>query len=236
MPFLHDERFSEAFAVDPVGPVGKRLLPFSLWHQLLLEHAQSPVYDGRGCTPGDLLQAARLCSTPWNPAFEFPDMRAPGFIPLAWASLGCSFETELAKFGAYLTDYGTEPKLWTKSGDSEARDLDAILERATYLIRSTSLTWEQVWTAPSGVLAWVSVASQKLEGAEVDIWTPDDEVRFQAHVKKREARIDEAAKVLAAEKGVSFPEARKQAHAEYWAKHRESLERLKSTGNGTKPH
>lgn len=223
MPFQHDPRFSEAFANTPHRVYGKRLLPFSLWHQLLLEHAQSPVFEGKGCTPADLLLAARLCSTPWNPSFVFPDLSLPGSTRLLVASVGHPFLRELRKFGTYLQDYCSGPKLWeSDSSGGSSRDIDGILETAVYLTKATTLSWSEVWTYPVGVLEWISLSAQKLDGAEVNIWTPDDEIRFTQFKADRERKLDEEGRRISDETGTPYEAARKKAHDEYWERQRKA--------------
>lgn len=214
----HDPRFSEAFANTRHRVYGKRLLPFCLWHQLVLEHAQSPVLAGAPCTPADLLLAARICATPWNPAFVFPDLTLPGAGSLLWHSLGRTFHGELAKFVTYMNDFASPPKLWdSPQGATQERDVDSIIETAAYIVKATTLTWEQAWTTPVGVLSWLSVCEQKLEGGEIQVFTPADEAAKAKFVAQRDAKLAKQAKEKAEAEGISYEQAHKAVVAEYWA-------------------
>ncbi len=229
--FVHDDRFVESFANRDHTVFGKRLAPFCLWHQLNLEIAQSKVLLGEPLTPLDLWVAVRICSTPWNPQHRVPNVRPPGTVRFLWEAGRFRFADEVAKFQAYYNDYVSGPKLWPnqhKQGETGAapqRDFDENLEIALHVFKSGNFTWEQVWTLPLGMLHWCSVGFQKLEGAKIDIWTPEHEEMFQEHKRRREAGIDARGKEIAAETGLPFEEARKQAHDEYWAKVHHNLNR-----------
>ncbi len=223
--FVHDDRFVEAYAnVDHVV-LGRRLAPFCLWHQFNLEVAQSKVLLGEPLTPIDLWIAVEVCTTPWTPRHRVPDLRAPGRLRFIWEVGRFNFRAEVAKFQAYFDDFVSPPKLWPNNhrkvdGVDVApdRDFDENLELALHLVKDGAFTWEQVWTLPLGMMQWASVGISKLSGAQVDIWTPEHEEMFQAHKARREAGIDARGREIAAETGLPFEEARKQAHTEYWAK------------------
>ena len=131
---------------------------------------------------------------------------------------------EVKRFQHYYDDYTPGPKYWPNThlngeeGTAPQRDIDENLELALHVKRGGHFTWQEVWTMPLGMLRWNSTALAKLDGAKIDIWTPEHEEMFAAHKIRREAGIDERGKAIAAEKGLPFDEARKQAHEEYWAK------------------
>jgi hypothetical protein len=223
--FVHDARFVEAFANTEHRVLGVRLHPYCLWHQFNLEVAQSKVLLGDPLTPFDLWLAVRICTTPWTPHHRVPSLRAPSKLRFIWQTGRFRFLEEVAKFQAYLDDYVSAPKLWPNTHKQVAgvevtpdRDFDENLELALHLVKEGTFTWAEVWTLPIGILNWCSVGFAKLNGTKIDIWTPEHEEMFQAHKIRREAGIDARGKEIAAETGLPFEQARKQAHDEYWAK------------------
>lgn len=228
--FVHDDRFVEAFANKDHVVLGKRLDPYCLWHQFLLEVAQSNVLLGDRLTPFDLWLAVRVCTTPWSQGHRVPDLTPPGKLRFIWEVGRYNFSAEVAKFQAYYDDYVRGPKLWPNQhktkvdGTAAERDFDENLELALHVFKLGNFTWREVWTLPIGMLRWCSIGFSKLEGAKIDIWTPEHEEMFQAHKVRREAGIDARGKEIAAETGLPFAEARKQAHDEYWAKVKTNLE------------
>lgn len=221
--FILDDRFVEAFANRKHVVYGRVLAPYSLWHHFNLEIAQSPVLLGEPLNPLTLLYAVRICTTPWTPVHYLPDLTEPGLLRFMWEAGRFNFQAEARKFLAYFSDFNSAPKLWTNDHKNHEqnfvadRDFDANLELALYVLKNTAMSRQDVWTMPIGMLHWTSVGLQKLEGAKIDIWTPEHDEMFAEHKRKREAKIDERGKVIAAETGLPFAEARKQAHDEHWA-------------------
>lgn len=219
--FLHDGRFTEAFANTTHVVFGKRLAPFCLWHQLVLELVQSKVLVEKPLTPFDLWVAVRVCTCKWNAAHQLPSFKHPGKMRFLWEAGRFHFPTEVKKFSDYLEDYMSFPKLWpnqhTNKEGAEDRDIDEHFEIVMHLVTATTLTLEQAWTLPIGVARWMSLGALKLTGAKVDVWTPDHQARYEVHVKNREAKIDERGKEIAKAENLSFAEGRKKANEEYWA-------------------
>jgi len=221
--FLHDPNFTEAFANTEHTVFGKRLAPFCLWHQFALELVQSKALAGVPLTTFDLWVAVRVCTTPWTPWHRVPDLRPPSKLRFLWEVGRYDFSVEVKKFSAYLADYTTQPKLWPNNHNTEVqgaddRDMDDHFETVMHLITSTNVTLEQAWTMPVGMARWMSIASLKLSGAKIDIWTPEHQARFEVHVKEREAKIDAHGKEISDAAGIPYEAARKKAHDEYWAK------------------
>lgn len=229
--FVHDDRFVESFANKDHVVLGKRLDPYCLWHQFNLEIVQSKVLLGESLTPVDLWIAVQICTAPWTPGHRIPDLRPPGKLRFIWEVGRYDFRREVEKFQTYLEDYVRGPKLWPNQHKQQiegavtanSRDFDENLELALHVFKLGNFTWREVWTLPIGMIHWCSVGFSKLDGNQIDIWTPEHEEMFQAHKIRREAGIDDRGKVIAAEKGIPFEEARKQAHDEYWTKVRKNL-------------
>lgn len=220
--FVHDDRFVEAFANTSHVVLGCALDPYCLWHQFNLEVAQSNILLGESLTPLDLWVAVRVCTTPWTPGHKVPDLRAPSKLRFIWDVGRFNFPREVAKFQSYYNDYVQGPKFWPNQHEERVgvpdRDFDENLELALHCVQAGHMSWRDVWTLPIGMLRWSSVGFSKLAGNKIDIWTPEHEEMFVEHKRQREAKIDARGKEIAAEKGIPYAEARKQAHDEHWAK------------------
>ena len=224
--FVHDDRFVEAFTNREHTVFGRVLAPYSLWHHFNLEVAQSPILLNAPLTPLSLWEAVQICTTPWTPEHRRPTLKQPGMVKFLWEAGRFNFRKEVAKFQEYFNDYNAWPKLWANThkqyGQDGAqatpdRDFDENLELALYVLKSSGLSWREIWTMPLGMLHWTSVGLQKLDGSKLMIWTPEHDEMFAAHKVKREAKIDERGKVIAAEQNIPYDEARKMAHDEHWA-------------------
>ncbi len=227
--FIHDDRFVESFANAEHVVLGRKLDPYCLWHQFLLEVAQSKVLLGESLTPVDLWVAVTICTAPWSPHHRVPDLTPPGKLRFIWEVGRFNFRREVEKFQTYYNDFNQGPKFWpnqhrhSEEGAAPQRDFDENLELALHLVKSGNFSWRDAWTMPLGMVRWASTGLTKLDGAKVDIWTPEHEEMFQAHVLRREASIDARGKEIAAEKGIPYEAARKEAHDAYWAAHKARL-------------
>ncbi len=221
--FVHDDRFVESFANRDHTVYGRKLDPFCLWHQFGLEVAQSKLLLGEPLTPIDLWVAVQICTSPWTPGFRVPDLTQPGKLRFIWQVGRYNFLREVAKFQTYFDDYSAGPKFWANNhekgstGAAPQRDFDETLETALHLKKHGNFTWPEVWTMPLGAARWCSVGLSKLDGAKVDIWTPEHEEMFKVHETKREAQIDAHGREIAAAKDIPYEAARKEAHDHYWA-------------------
>ncbi len=218
--FVHDESFVEAFSNKTHTVLGKRLFPYSLWHQFNLEISQSALLLGAPLTPLDLLRAVRICSSRWNWEFNTPNLRSPGLIRGMWEVGRFNLREEVLKFEAYFRDYHSAPKFWPnehKGKTGGVRDVDEVLETATQL-ETKGYPSEEVWNMPIGVAKWRSAVISKLEGSDLQFWTPLDEDAFRKHKAKREAAIDARAKEISQAEGILYADARKKAIAERTAR------------------
>jgi hypothetical protein len=222
--FVVDTKFAEAFLNADHFVLGQKLLPYCSWHKLQLEVANSPLLLGELAHVADLEYAVRVCQTVYPQMVQLPkvDSRWKRFL---WflRIRKYKFAEELRKFSTYLDDFVSGPKLWEKKqAGTKEPDVDDNFEAVTYYFKSTGVSEVEAWMMPLGKLRWYNTLFARQDGADIDFWTPDDEVAFQEHVKKREAGIDEQAKVYAAD-GMEYAAARERANAEYWAKVNEKL-------------
>jgi hypothetical protein len=165
--------------------LGKRLKPLCLWHAVLLELIDSPLWHGNnGVTMTDLRLAVSICSD------SFPKYQIPSGWRLcwwAWRTRKSSLATEAAKFSAYIRDFNAPPMLWTK--DEEAKTdkhcpLPQPLDIAAWLIRH-NISEDRAWNMPIGLAHWYYVAMAKHRGAEIDLVSPSEQMAIDKIKTKR---------------------------------------------------
>ncbi|MEI6715722.1 MAG: hypothetical protein WCO60_18370 [Verrucomicrobiota bacterium] len=218
--FVFDTRFAEAFLPVEHVVFGKRLLPFCSWHKFQLEIINSPLLLNEPCSIVNLEHAVNICRTtfPQVAHFKAADTwfrRALWFLDKRRYSL----HAEIRKFGDYLVNHNSGPKLWDKANEEGGKepDCDDNLEAVCYFWKHSKCTEREAWMVPLGRMRWYNTLFSRMDGAQVDFWTPKDEEAFAAHVKKREAKIETTAQGYFEAGGVSIEEARERAKTEYWA-------------------
>jgi hypothetical protein len=121
-----DSVFANAFCLPPTPTLlGRKLLPFSLGHSLLLESIESPVMDAGAVMPGELAVALWICSRPAvDPATEHPpavdrDAVAAEFDEWGRRTPRDQLAEALVIFRAYLAAFTEAPRRW-ESGKAGA--------------------------------------------------------------------------------------------------------------------
>lgn len=218
--FVFDPRFAEAFLGIEHTVLGHRLLPFCTWHKFQLEIINSPILLGEPCTLAQLEHAVAVCCTtfPNVVRFKVHDTRLKRVL---WFldKRKYSLHAELRKFGDYLTNHSSGPKLWDKANNEGGKepDCDDNLEAVCYYRKHTHCSEAEAWMVPLGRMRWYNTVFSRMEGAQVDFWTPGDQEAFEAHVAKREAKIEATAQEYFKLGTLTEAEARERAKAEYWA-------------------
>jgi hypothetical protein len=132
--YVFDPRFAEALLHEPGGHkvLGRRLRPFSLWHRLQLEYANSRLLLG-GAGLWDLWCAVQVCCTqypkraawgPWRPLWH-----AFWWLRYGWRP-NWYIRREMGRFVRYVEDYASHPKYWGGKGSSMRRLGEAAAELA----------------------------------------------------------------------------------------------------------
>ena len=165
--------------------LGKKLKPLCLWHAVLLELIDSPLWHGNnGVTMTDLRLAVAICSD------SFPEYKIPSGWRLfcwAWLTRKSNLAIEAAKFSAYIRDFNAPPMLWTKEEAAKTDKTCALpqpLDVAAWLIRH-NLPEERAWSMPIGLAHWYYVAMAKHRGADIDLVSPSEQVAIDKIKKKR---------------------------------------------------
>lgn len=167
----------------------RKLKPLSLWHAVLLELIDSPLWHGKsGVTMTDLRLAVAICSD------SFPVYRIPSGRSLFWWALvtrKCNLAIEAAKFSAYIRDFHAPPMLWTKEGEAKSDKFCALpqpLDVAAWLIRH-NISEDRAWNMPIGLAHWYYVAQAKQRGAEIDLVSPAEQVAIDKVKAKRSSGL-----------------------------------------------
>jgi hypothetical protein len=174
-----DESFAEAWVNSPHRILGLRLLPFSLWHRFQLEILDSPLLSGKAVDPLEipfvLERAVRACR------LTYPQTVAPHFNmwSFRWRLAGRDINTELMKFGAYLSDYFAIPKFLppTRKKDNRPESVNhpppENIQIFSAVVSMTGWPEEKIWMLPIGQAYWYAAGHWYQSGQELDFLTPE---------------------------------------------------------------
>lgn len=196
--FDFDERYAEALIHRARGHViwGVRLLPFSAWHQTVLEYAQSPILAGAEATGRDVRFMLDVCS------LSFPKIPSRGSGLWSRLRRGLRDEADMRlgrrtlaeTIGAiqdYFTDYVSMPKVifsgnkGAGGGGKESAvmasgqmpDIDQTLMDVAAYRKYTGCPRNEPWDIPVGELSWMNAAMARMSGANLRVITTlEDEV------------------------------------------------------------
>ncbi len=169
--------------------LGKRLRPFSLWHELVLEHLQSPfLHKNRPLLPEDLCTAVAVCGS----AFPHVNVRLRTTPALLWRMAGGGFARELKSFLAYIGDYLTEPdfavvQATAMESPGSRTDLygqpPAAMAMAADIVAWSGWSREVVLNLPSGEARLWHAFTRKAAGQTLDWVDPSQENEMDALAK-----------------------------------------------------
>jgi hypothetical protein len=125
--FVFDPRFEEGFfhAAPPVL-WGARLKPFSYWHKLQLERAQSKLLLGGVAEAWDIWVARQICRSQFPKIAKMP--RNPNSVWYLWWKVCFGWRPTakpLALLVEYVGDFASPPKMWAGKGSSKLRLAEA---------------------------------------------------------------------------------------------------------------
>jgi hypothetical protein len=148
-------------------------------------------------------------------------------VPKFWGGSGSSklrlSEAYEKLFGVTRdANHDTLSKQWAdiaKSAEASRSSLDESLEAVAEYCRLTHRPPSEAWNLPIGELHWMVAAIHIGNGAKLDIWGPFDDMRFEAHKKKRQENILRMAADLQSQDPELSPDlALAQAEVAYWEK------------------
>lgn len=126
MGYIFDPRFAESFIhrSRPHVVMGKRLLPFCMWHKMQLEWIDSKILLG-GAGKWDIWMAALICQS------QYPvraDVKQLGNLQtIAWhiRTLRVDPRKELEALFDYIEDFNAPPKTWEGAGSARKKLAEA---------------------------------------------------------------------------------------------------------------
>jgi hypothetical protein len=179
-----DKRFLAAFT-DPTARtliLGRFVSPFCLLHRVKLEAVESPfVRSGKDFRPIDLLIAVKICAgepvgkLTWKDSWYLGRMRASETY----------FVRQLVRFSEFVM-IEAWPKFWEKK--TSQKDTSGIpwpLNVVTALMKH-GVTEERAWTMPEAQAIWLNSAIAIANGADMKVFTAEDEALIEQLEKTQE--------------------------------------------------
>lgn len=186
--------------------LGRRLRPFSLWHQQLLQGINSPFLTVWKETPNsiqlfqNLYIATEICKL--SP-FQTPN--AESFIArlrrkyVTWRfylipGIGrfgsksgyhrrlCVLLLEAAKLGAYIADYASAPIAFPTKHSRSVQTPVNLYQIELYRRFHPEISVKSAWAMSFGEIAWENTGALEASGAQIEIMT-------EARIQAREAAI-----------------------------------------------
>lgn len=230
--YIFDERFAEAFLhLASHRVMGRRLRPFSMWHKLQLEYANSPLLTGGDVGVADLVFAAEVCCTrfPRIAVNRIPRRGLRRILWMLWAER-VDLRRERDAFEAYSEDYCSLPKIEAAKKGEKTQDMDDCLSDVGLYRKMTGCPRGEAWDIPLGELYWMNAMFSRSEGADFSIVTPIEEARKARLAAIRDAKIAEIRDRMIAE-GMDPAEAPAAALAAY----RKSLDAAREASRRARP-
>lgn len=169
-----DKRFATAFlAVSNRKLLGKRLVPFSLLHRILLEQMDSPVIKGGACRPEDISLAIKVLGS----SSVEEALSRPGFMDVIRAFLISRFPAfyryALAGVRVHMEEAWAWPEILKK--DDQAGDSRGLPWYAGVLatLVKHGMPVREALSIPEGQAVWLYVAIGISEGNQIDIMPSD---------------------------------------------------------------
>jgi hypothetical protein len=185
-----DEIFGEAWVNSTHRVLGKKLLPFSLWHRFQLSLLDSPVLNGQNIQPIDLERAVDACR------LVYPDSVSIKIrlFSFRWRLAGRNFGIECQNFGAYMHDYFSIPKFLPSVKKYHQTEINhpPPEEIRIFSAISTMTGWteEKIWMLPIGKAYWYAAGHWYQSGRELDFLTPEHLVLKERIEKMRQETSD----------------------------------------------
>lgn len=181
--------YHEAFVNVIHKVMGRKLRPFSLYHQLWLEVIGSPLLDReKTSTPSDLEIATRICSADYGEVEH--QVKLPPPLLFGWRWRGQKFDREMMKFVAYLNDYNSQPDVvsaqsrpQTKGNVGDTSTWPDSLGIVCSLMRN-GFSEQTAWMCPVGKAVWYSCGFARAEGGDIRVKSAL-ESEFERRIKQQ---------------------------------------------------
>jgi len=171
-----DKRFLSAFT-DParIKILGRFVSPFSLFHRVQLEAAESPLLSSdKGIRPLDLLMAVKIVAGEAIDKLTWKDSWYLGKM----SGNEDYFADQIELFSKYVL-VESWPKFWEKRHkNSDNSGTPWVLTVVTSLI-SNGIPEERAWSMPECQAIWLNSSFAIIKGAELKVLTTEDEALIE---------------------------------------------------------
>jgi hypothetical protein len=206
--------------------LGRRLRPFSLWHQQLLQGVNSPFLTVWKEQPTslqlfqNLFIATQICrlkpfETPKSEGFRAVVRRKLSVLRFyVCAGRGQRVETkrllslliEAAKFRAYVADYSSGPIPFPTRHGRPVQTPVAVYQIELYRRFHSGLSLKTVWGMSPGEVAWANTSAREANDQQIEIMT-------EARLEARKIAMEGGKKKKPLEAGVSPAKPNGNGHA-----------------------
>ncbi len=188
--------FEEAFIhTDDHRVLGRKLRPFSLYHQLILEAIGSPVMSAdRPVTLIDLEIASRVCASDYG-GYRSAGRRSGWLGKLWWLARALRADTqkEMLAMDRYFKDYTSVPDRWENGGEVKGSgkaysEFPAPLSVVGCLMANGFQAGDEkkVWMTPLGAAHWYCATFLRMDGADLKLMTEHDREFIEGFKREQE--------------------------------------------------
>ena len=173
-----DPKFLESFINRSHVVMGCRLRPFSLWHYVCLDLAQSPFVGwDKPKNFFELIKALRICSLNPDAAFKCADhaLRVSDVLNFLLAVFfpELFLARQLEAFQIYINDYSAPPHFWQRSG-GKSSPLPWVLLIVARLMGFGGFSELEAWSLPIGKAIWYQAAFLEINGADSGVISAEE--------------------------------------------------------------
>ena len=179
-----DAKFTTAFlGMRSRQLLGRRLLPFSLFHRIVLEEMKSPIMLGGNVSPSDLLLAVRVISSDniddivgTKPSFM------DGFRWFLLRSFSAYYRFAFAVLTSHIKESCAWPEVLKKAEkDGDDKGVPWVANIVATMVKY-GMPMKEVLHTAEGQIVWIYVCIGITEGAEADIMSSDLEAELNRMV------------------------------------------------------
>ncbi|MCG2681182.1 MAG: hypothetical protein L6455_14630 [Kiritimatiellae bacterium] len=163
--------FIQSLTFNPPTVLGRKLMPFSSWHLLVLEAAGSPFVLGGVPDIDDLVAAIWVCSHGFAEGITIAG-DAPAIRKWARAQKKPAFTAARAAFQDYVNAAFCSPEYWSSSDGGEIR-APACWHMATFAMRELHMTEQAAWDFPVNRIGCYQACAGESNGNK-DLMSADD--------------------------------------------------------------
>lgn len=148
--------YAQTVFQDRARVEGRRLLPLTVGHALLLQRLKSPFAprDTRTAGAGDCALLLFVCSRSWQVASKTLDsLRCKPWLWLEWLRVGFRFGHNRAQLFRYVSEAWTGPEVWLE-GKSEPQDDDSLRVIINTLCSRMGLRYQDALNMPLRQAVW----------------------------------------------------------------------------------